>query len=144
MSNPYNSTIIPGTDNLFVEQVVEFNEKIIGVGQRDIGLLNPQELEYAIKAIDEEKQEFFQAHHQQDVIGAVDAVVDLLYFGIGFLRRMGLSADQISSCMTAVHEANMEKKLSTSVHKRVEGVPDAAKPEGWVGPEERIAFILGG
>lgn len=132
------------TQNLFVEQVIDFNEQIIGVGQREIGLLSDKELEYAIKAIDEEKQEFFQAHHQQDVIGAVDAVIDLMYFGIGFLRRMGLNADQISLCMTAVHVANMEKKLSTSVHKRVEGVPDASKPEGWIGPEERIAFILGG
>lgn len=132
------------TQNLFVEQVIDFNEKIIGVGQREIGLLSDKELEYAIKAIDEEKQEFLQAHRQQDVIGAVDAVIDLMYFGIGFLRRMGLTAQQISDCMTAVHEANMAKKLSMAVQKRVEGVPDAAKPEGWVGPEERIAFILGG
>lgn len=132
------------TQNLFVEQVIDFNEKIIGVGQREIGLLSDKELEYAIKAIDEEKQEFFQAHHQQDVIGAVDAVLDLMYFSIGFLRRMGLNAEQISLCMTAVHTSNMEKKLSMAVQKRVEGVPDAAKPEGWVGPEERIAFILGG
>lgn len=139
-----NSLGLQCTENLFVEQVIDFNEKIIGVGQREIGLLSDKELEYAIKAIDEEKQEFFQAHHQQDVIGAVDAVIDLMYFGIGFLRRMGLNADQISLCMTAVHEANMEKKLSMAVYKRVEGVPDAAKPEGWVGPEERIAFILGG
>lgn len=132
------------TKNLFVEQVIDFNEQIIGVGQREIGLLSDKELEYAMKAIDEEKQEFFQAHHQQDVIGAVDAVIDLMYFGIGFLRRMGLNAEQISLCMTAVHISNMEKQLSMSVQKRVEGVPDAAKPEGWVGPEERIAFILGG
>lgn len=132
------------TKNLFVEQVIDFNEQIIGVGQREIGLLSDKELEYAVKAIDEEKQEFFQAHHQQDVIGAVDAVIDLMYFGIGFLRRMGLNSQQISECMTAVHISNMEKQLSMSVQKRVEGVPDAAKPEGWVGPEERIAFILGG
>lgn len=136
--------IIPGTDNLFVEQVIQFNERIIGVGQREIGLLSDSELEYAMKAIKEEATEFKDAHSQQDVIGAVDAVIDLMYFSIGFLRRMGLTADQISKCMTAVHNANMEKKLSMEVQKRVAGVADAAKPQGWVGPEERIAFILGG
>lgn len=134
----------PSSDNLFVDQVIDFNTKIIGVQQREIGLLSDSELEYAMKAINEEATEFKDAHSQQDVIGAVDAVIDLMYFSIGFLRRMGLTADQISSCMTAVHNANMEKKLSMEVQKRVAGVADAAKPQGWVGPEERIAFILGG
>lgn len=132
------------TQNLFVEQVLLFNQTLLKIGHREIGLLNPQELEYAVKAIDEEKQEFFEAHHKQDVIGAVDAVVDLMYFGIGFLARMGLNAEQISACMSAVHEANMSKKLSHSVSKRVAGVADASKPADWVGPEERIAHILGG
>lgn len=132
------------TKNLFVEQVFDFNDKVINVGPREIGLLSEDELKYAMAAMAEERQEFAEAHHKQDLISAVDAVIDQLYFGIGFLRRMGLTAQQVSDCMTAVHTANMEKKLSLAVQKRVEGVPDAAKPEGWVGPEERIAFILGG
>ncbi len=133
-----------GTTNDFVSQVFEFNERILKIEQRDIGLLSDQELEYAIKAATEELIEFEDAHRLQDVFGAVDAVVDLLYFGIGFLKRMGLSEEQVSHSMAAVHYANMSKKLSHSVTKRVEGVADASKPEGWRGPEEAIAEILGG
>lgn len=144
MPNPYDSAIKSGFTNHFVDQVFEFNQKVIGIGHRDIGLLSPQELAYAMAAMKEEATEFKTAHDQQDVIGAVDAVIDQMYFCIGFLARMGLTSEQVSACMGAVHTANMEKKLSMSVQKRVEGVPDAAKPEGWVGPEERIAHILGG
>lgn len=142
---PQFDLINTGTHNDFVDQVFDFNENILALPRhKEIGLLEPKELEYATKAIKEEAQEFFEAHEKQDVIGAVDAVVDLLYFGIGFLKRMGLTREQVNQAMAAVHSCNMEKKLSTSVSKRVEGVSDAAKPEGWVGPEERIAGILGG
>ncbi len=133
-----------GTHNDFVDQVFEFNERILDIGQRDIGLLNTNELAYAIKASTEEVIELKDAHAAQDVVAAVDAVVDLMYFSIGFLKRMGLSSEQVSQSMAAVHYANMSKKLSHSVTKRVEGVADASKPEGWVGPEEAIAAILGG
>lgn len=134
----------PSVDNLFVNQVHQFNVDVIGIGDREIGLLNSKELEYAMKAISEETQEFSEAHHTQDLIGAVDAVIDLMYFSLGFLSRMGLSPEQISGCMTAVHMANMRKQASKNMSKRVEGVADAAKPEGWTGPEEAIAEILGG
>ncbi len=132
------------SQNTFVDQVFDFNDRVIGIGKREIGLLSEQELTYAMAAMKEEATEFKTAHDQQDVIGAVDAVIDQMYFCIGFLARMGLSSEQVSQCMSAVHTANMEKNLSRAVQKRVEGVADAAKPEGWVGPEERIAFILGG
>lgn len=133
-----------GTDNLFVEQVFNFNKTILSLANREMALLSSPELEYALKAIKEEAEEFETAHISQDYVGAVDAAIDLMYFTIGFLYRMGLTADQVSKCMTAVHEANMEKKLSKTMTKRVEGVADATKPIGWVGPEERIAEILGG
>jgi predicted HAD superfamily Cof-like phosphohydrolase len=43
---------------------------------------------------------------------------------------------------TAVHEANMEKKLGV-VAKRGDGsAADAVKPEGWIPPEGRIEAIL--
>ena len=142
---PQFELINAGTHNDFVDQVFDFNENILALPrQKEIGLLSPQELEYAVKAAKEEMQEFFEAHEKQDVIGAVDAVVDLLYFGVGFLKRLGLTREQVSQAMAAVHHCNMTKKLSTNVTKRVEGVADATKPEGWVGPEERIAEILGG
>lgn len=130
--------------NDFVDQVFHFNDQVLGIGQRELGLLSDKELEYAGKAIREELNEFEEAHRTQDFVGAVDAAIDNLYFTIGFLKRMGLTAQQVSDCCAAVHAANMEKKLGVQVKRAGEGVADAVKPDGWVGPEERIAAILGG
>lgn len=126
------------------DQVVEFNQKALGIEPRPIGLLSDSELKYASKAIREEAEEFVLAHVNQDVVGAVDAACDLMYFTIGFMYRMGLSAQQIRSAFDAVHEANMAKKVGVQHKRGGDGVVDAVKPEGWRGPEEKIAAILGG
>lgn len=139
--NLYDSSITPRS---IVEKVIQFNQVALQIQPREIGLLSPQELTYASKALLEERQEFIDAHAQQDVIGAVDAVLDNIYFSIGFLYRMGLTADQINEAFGAVHAANMEKKAGTQAKRGGDGVVDAVKPDGWTGPEERIARILGG
>lgn len=127
-----------------VEQVIEFNQRALNIEPREIGLLSEKELTYAVKAVKEEMYEFVQAHDQADVIGAVDAILDNLYFSIGFLYRMGLTADQIRRSFAAVHDCNMQKKIGVQAKRGGEGVVDAVKPEGWTGPEERIAEVLGG
>ena len=73
---------------------------------------------------------------------SIDAIIDLKYFAVGVLYKMGLSPDMQKACCTAVHSANMEKKLGTVAKRAVEGAADAVKPEGWVSPEERIIEIL--
>lgn len=141
-ANPYEAAIVNRAD--FVDNIVTFNRDLLGVKNREKALLSEKELDYAIKAGVEELMEFEDAHKSQNYIGAVDAVCDLLYFAVGFLARMGLTEMEIKECMQAVHEANMEKKLGVQHKRGGEGVADAVKPEGWVGPEERIAEVLGG
>ena len=127
----------------FIGQVAEFNSKVLNVQGREKGLLSAQELNYASKAVKEELAEFEQAHQQQDFIGAVDAVVDLVYFAYGFLFRMGLTEDQVRKIGTIVHDCNMSKKLGHVAKRSEDGsVADAVKPEGWTGPEELIAEAL--
>ena len=140
--NQYDIALAPPKH--MVDQVIEFNRVALQIEPRDKGLLSEKELEYAMKAVNEEMTEFKQAHDEHDMIGAVDAVLDKIYFGIGFLYRMGLSAEEIKACFGEVHECNMAKKLGVQAKRGGEGVADAIKPEGWVGPEEKIAFILGG
>lgn len=127
-----------------VDDIFAFNRQVLNVKDREKGLLSEKELDYAIKAATEEVIEMEDAHRAQNYIGAVDAVCDLLYFGIGFLARMGLSEDEVRQCMRAVHEANMSKKLGVQAKRGGVGVADAVKPADWIGPEERIAAILGG
>ncbi len=128
----------------YIANVGIFNSEILNIKDRQPGLLTIGELEYAGKAIEEELAEFQEAHANQDMIGAVDAAIDLTYFAFGFLYRMGLTSDQIIACCAAVHEANMAKAASRNVSKRVSGEVDAEKPDGWVGPEEAIGAILSG
>lgn len=126
----------------FPHQVVEFNSRVLNIQQRPKDMLSKAEYDISVKCLKEEVQEFEEAYNQGDYIGAVDAMIDLMYFAVGVLYKKGLSANQIESCCTAVHEANMEKKLGVN-HRRGDGsAADAVKPEGWVAPEQRIIDIL--
>jgi predicted HAD superfamily Cof-like phosphohydrolase len=134
---------IQAAPSQMILNVCGFNRMALGIEPREIGLLSEAELTYAKKADVEEMDEFEKAHREMDLIGAVDAVLDKIYFSIGFLYRMGLTEQQIEDCFQAVHECNMRKKLGVQEKRGGEGVADAVKPEGWVGPEERIGEILG-
>lgn len=123
--------------------VVDFNKRVLGIDQRIHGLLNESELILSKKCLQEELDEFSQAADQQDFIGQIDALIDLQYFAIGVMYKLGLTAEEITKCCDAVHQANMQKKLGV-VAKRGDGsAADAVKPEGWIPPEERIGIILG-
>lgn len=126
----------------FVNQVVEFNQQILKIEQRPIDMLPENEFEISMKCLQEELDEFEEAYHKSDIIGCIDAIIDLRYFAVGVLYKHGLSAEMITQCDTAVHEANMEKKLGVVAKRASNGAADAVKPEGWVSPEERIISIL--
>ena len=128
--------------NRFVSEVVHFNQVILGIEQRPVGLLNDAELNISIKSLNEEIDEFETEHANGNIIGAIDGIVDLLYFGIGVLYKMGLSDEEIGQVCSAVHNANMDKKKGVNARRGDGSAADAVKPENWVGPEERIASIL--
>lgn len=128
----------------FVDQVVEFNQRVLKIDQRPVDMLKQNEFEISMKCLQEEINEFEEAFKKGDIIGCIDAIIDLKYFAVGVMYKMGLTPDAMKKCMTAVHEANMEKKLGTNHKRAVEGAADAVKPEGWVSPEERIINILDG
>lgn len=128
--------------NKFVNQVVEFNQQILGIEQRPLDMLSLAEFEISKKCLQEEVDEFVQAYEEGDMIGCIDGLVDLMYFSIGVLYKKGLTPEMITACMTAVHEANMEKKLGQNAKRAVDGAADAVKPEGWISPELRIVEIL--
>lgn len=128
----------------FVDQVVEFNQRVLKIDQREVDMLKPKEFEISMKCLQEELDEFEEAFESGDIIGCIDAIIDLKYFAVGVMYKMGLTPENMKLCMTAVHEANMEKKLGVVAKRATDGVADAVKPEGWVSPEERIANILDG
>lgn len=126
----------------FAHQVIDFNQTVLKIQPRSQAPLSVAEFDITVKALNEEVQEFIDASHETDYIGQIDALIDLQYFAMGALYKLGLTADQINCCCTAVHVANMTKKKGVKQSRGDGSAADAIKPEGWVAPEQRIGEIL--
>ena len=126
----------------FVEAVVDFNVNLLGIEPRPLSPMSDNEVNHIIKALKEELDDLADGHGNQDVVDCVDAFIDIIYWSIGGLHKLGLTSDQILRCCHIVHECNMEKKKGSVASRATDGVADAIKPEDWVGPEERMAKFL--
>jgi predicted HAD superfamily Cof-like phosphohydrolase len=127
----------------FAKNVVHFNVELLKITNREKKPLEVDELVWMTNALREEISEFENAHIDQDYLGAIDALLDLMYFAVGGLHKLGLSVDEMERCALAVHECNMLKRQGVKL-SRGTGCPDATKPEGWISPEQKIAEIIGG
>jgi hypothetical protein len=83
--------------------------------------------------------ELDEAIEARDLVGVVDALQDLKYFIYGTELALGIPSEP---CFLAVHDANMDKLFPDGKPRYREGDRKVIKPEGWVGPEDRIAEIL--
>lgn len=124
----------------FAENVVHFNKTVIGISDKPKKLMDVDTLNFTTVALREEISEFEDAHLDHDYIVAVDSLIDLMYFAIGGLHKMGLTVSEMEQCCQIVHECNMEKRKGIVDRRNHEH--DAVKPEGWIGPEERIRSVL--
>jgi len=138
-----------------VKDVVFFNQEVLGIEQRTPGILPTDEHEITIKCLHEEIDEYIDAydeccrdddaiakdHELKYVADMADAMIDNIYFAIGALYKLGLTADQIERGFSAVHNCNVQKKAGQNA-KRATGAADAVKPEGWVGPEQKLLEII--
>ncbi len=128
--------------NQNVKDVIKFNAAVLGIEQRPLGMMPESESAITVKCLTEEVTEFADAVEAGDFIGQIDALIDSIYFATGALYKLGLNENQISSCMNAVHEANMTKRKGVNEKRGDGSAADAIKPEDWVSPEERIGSIL--
>lgn len=119
-------------------KVERFNVEIINVNKPPLGPMPSDQAQHLAKCMTEEIGEFREATLKQDFVGSIDALLDLIYFAVGGLHKMGLNADDAERVFDLVHEANMTKKKGVKESRAVGDAPDAIKPEGWVAPEKRI------
>jgi predicted HAD superfamily Cof-like phosphohydrolase len=98
--------------------------------------LTTEEKQFRIAALREEIQEYEDA---DNLVKQYDALLDLLVFAVGTLERQGLP---LLKGFEAVMEANMAKELGQNGSKRGGFKRDLVKPEGWTGPENKLAVIL--
>lgn len=92
-------------------------------------LLTPKRHEWAANFLNEELNEYCVAWNADDLPGAVDALVDLIYVAMGRLLEMGIPP---SEAWDPVQRANMAKERGMT-HRGSD--TDAAKPEGWLPPD---------
>jgi len=130
------------TYETFVADVITFNRDLLEIPSRPVQPMPVAEATHLVKCLREEVDELVGAMGQGDVVSCVDATIDLMYFAIGSLWKMGLTHAMIIECMQAVHTANMTKVKAKVAKRHVEGVVDAGKPAEFVGPEATIARIL--
>lgn len=121
------------------ELVSDFQREVLGNRAAAQARL-PADRTMAVKCLDEEVTEFSDAMDSGNVVDAVDALVDLVYFAMGTCYQMGVNFDE---AFLIVHMANLQKLRG--VTKRGETANgDAVKPEGWVDPKVAIRKLLYG
>tara|TARA_R100000231_G_scaffold108138_1_gene80046 strand:+ start:480 stop:1088 length:609 start_codon:yes stop_codon:yes gene_type:complete len=108
------------------EKVVQFQKEVIG----SVPLTKiPEKKDYnfMINTLEEELQEFKTAYDQNDYGEMIDALIDLIYFALGHIYRMGAPFEKT---FDQVHKANMRKSGGSTNR----GDQDAEKPENWQAP----------
>ena len=117
--------------------VAQFHELILNdFAAPTPSLVSAEYVEERVKFLLEEVQEFMEDARMGNIVGAADALADIVYVALGTAYRMGLPFEEI---WNAVQAANMRKERGmTSRGNKV----DAIKPPGWVGPESEIARAI--
>lgn len=119
------------------EDVVKFHEEILGQPPSAMpSLVSHEFVVERWRFMQEELDEFYNAAFDADIVGAADGLADIIYVALGTAYLMGLPMNDI---WRAVQSANMRKVRGQT--KRGNAF-DAAKPEGWVGPEPDIAKAI--
>lgn len=125
-------------------KVIDFNIKVLGIEPKEKpSVLNQTISAHLYDCLLEEVNEFYDSNTDIDIIGCVDALIDLIYFALGGIHKLGLTEEQFEKCFQLVHEHNM-RKVKGVVAKRHNGSPDAAKPTNWEPPEKGLYYILFG
>lgn len=89
-----------------------------------------EEKQFRIVAMQEELDEYKDAHTKEDEL---DAIVDLVVFALGTAERQGM-LEVFEEAFHRVMNANCAKEVGTN-KKRGSFAIDLVKPEGWVAPD---------
>ena len=131
--SPKQLSLIPS----MFEDVAEFHRQILNQHDRAPQLLDMATMRARMLFLNEEVNELREAALLDDIVGAADALADLVYVALGTAYLMGLPFNDI---WDAVQRANMAKQPGMTKRGMAN---DAIKPEGWVGPEARIEAVIG-
>lgn len=116
-----------------INDIFEFHNKFNFIKPHQPSLLPNDLRDFRIKFMQEELDEFIDAHRKGDLAGCLDALVDLTYVALGTAFLMNLPFEP---AWDAVHKANMLKVRAERAADSKRGTPfDVVKPPGWVPPD---------
>lgn len=120
-------------------KVNDFNEQVVGIRRSLVQHLSADEKDWLLGVLREEIDELELA---DALVDQVDALIDVIYFAIGGMKRLGLSVEQMEQCFNVVHTCNMRKHQGKKAERAQQHSLDAVKPENWIAPEEQLTKIL--
>jgi len=125
------------------KQVEQFNQEILKIEPREVGLMGEQEFRLSMQQLREEISEIEDAYAEGDLVGVLDGLIDLDYFQKGVVYKHGISAEVYKLLFGQVHHCNMTKKKGVKETRQGFGdSADAIKPTGWIAPETKIRDTL--
>jgi predicted HAD superfamily Cof-like phosphohydrolase len=103
----------------FVDEVETFNE-LMGKGwqNRTTPTINPKDAQFVIDFIQEELDELKEAVEQNNVIGILDAILDITYVGLGNGALVFGLKDKIIPGYAEVQASNLSKICKTEEEAR--------------------------
>jgi len=127
-----------------ITDVLKFHRKFnLPEGEEDELSNDPEAQKFRIAFMEEELREFADAIERGDRVKAFDALLDLAYVVHGTALFMGVNCLQWYEGEAAVQKANMSKERASNPGQSKRGTAlDVVKPQGWVGPENRLYEIL--
>lgn len=118
------------------DDIDAFHKYVLKLEPPPPSLCTPEFILERVRFMQEEVGEFCEAGLTDNMVGAVDGLLDVIYVAAGTLWFMGVPSQE---CWDAVQKANMAKVRGTT--SRGNAI-DARKPEGWVPPEGAIARAI--
>lgn len=120
--------------------VCEFHKKFEIPIEKYPAFPSKELLEFRMKFLREEVDEFGEAVRNDDIVKAFDALIDAVYVAIGTAVIMNLPFEQ---GWNIVHSANMTKIRAKNASQSKRGTAfDVVKPEGWVPPDMMLHSLL--
>ncbi len=104
----------------FISEVEEFN-KVMGKSwqNRTTPTIDPKDAQFVIDFITEELDELKQAVEENDIVGVLDAILDITYVGLGNGALVFGLKDKIEPGYAEVQASNLSKVCKTEEEARL-------------------------
>lgn len=137
-ANQWRSSPTGSETDKMPQDIADFHEKFGLEMPKRPSALSAEMLQFRIKFLQEELDEYIKSSEEGDLEGQFDALIDLVYVAMGTAYLQGFPWKE---GWDEVQRANISKERATTAGQSKRGTSlDVIKPPGWIPPD--IGFIL--